>query len=110
VVSAATRFNGDQARWLVCKVLQHLGPLDLHVDDLPRVHLHRMHLKHLFGNIQTDHLQAVHGADHLSSVHTRITIHDGSSVVFVKTVVYHLLGTLMPYPSEDPPRQRGFSS
>jgi hypothetical protein len=25
-------------------------------------------------------------------------------MVFVKTVVYHALGTLMPYPSEDPPR------
>jgi len=24
-------------------------------------------------------------------------------VVFVKTVVYHALGTLMPYPFEDPP-------
>jgi hypothetical protein len=24
-------------------------------------------------------------------------------MVFVKTVVYHALGTLMPYPSEDPP-------
>ncbi len=34
-------------------------------------------------------------------------IHDGSSVVFVKTVVYHALGTLMPYPSEDPPQFSG---
>jgi hypothetical protein len=25
-------------------------------------------------------------------------------MVFVKTAVYHALGTLMPYPSEDPPR------
>jgi hypothetical protein len=25
-------------------------------------------------------------------------------MVLVKTVVYHTLGTLMPYPSEDPPR------
>jgi len=26
----------------------------------------------------------------------------------VKTLVYHTLGTLMPYPSEDPPRDGGF--
>jgi hypothetical protein len=38
----------------------------------------------------------------LSGVHSCITIHNGSSVVFVKTLVYHTLGTLMPYPSEDP--------
>jgi hypothetical protein len=25
-------------------------------------------------------------------------------MVLVKTAVYHTLGTLMPYPSEDPPR------
>jgi hypothetical protein len=25
-------------------------------------------------------------------------------MVLVKTLVYHTLGTLMPYPSEDPPR------
>ena len=30
-------------------------------------------------------------------------------MVFVKTVVYHALGTLMPYPSEDPPRSLGIS-
>jgi hypothetical protein len=30
-------------------------------------------------------------------------------MVFVKTVVYHALGTLMPYPSEDPPRLHGTS-
>ncbi len=28
-------------------------------------------------------------------------------MVFVKTVVYHTLGTLMPYPFEDPPRLPG---
>jgi hypothetical protein len=38
----------------------------------------------------------------LSGVHSCITIHGGSSVVFVKTLVNHPLGTLMPYPSEDP--------
>ncbi|QDL39550.1 DUF86 domain-containing protein [Rhodoferax sediminis] len=27
--------------------------------------------------------------------------------MFVKTLVYHALGTLMPYPSEDPPRFLG---
>jgi len=30
-------------------------------------------------------------------------------MVFVKTVVYHALGTLMPYPSEDPPCLHGTS-
>jgi hypothetical protein len=55
-------------------------------------------------NIQPKDLQAIHGANDLSGVHSCITIHDGSSVVFVKTLVYHALGTLMPYPSEDPPR------
>jgi uncharacterized heparinase superfamily protein len=28
-------------------------------------------------------------------------------MVFVKTAVYHAVGTLMPYPSEDPPRFLG---
>jgi hypothetical protein len=28
-------------------------------------------------------------------------------MVFVKTLAYHALGTLMPYPSEDPPRLLG---
>jgi hypothetical protein len=58
--------------------------------------------EHVFGNVQTDHLLAVHGADDLPGVHSCITIHSGSSMVFVKTAVYHALGTLMPYPSEDP--------
>jgi hypothetical protein len=55
-------------------------------------------MKHMFCNIQSHDLSAVHRADDLSGVHSCITIHDGSSVVFVKTVVYHDLGTLMPYP------------
>jgi|GEM_PF-3215704 len=38
----------------------------------------------------------------------RLAVHGGSSVVLVKTVVYHTLGTLMPYPSEDPTRAGWF--
>ena len=38
-------------------------------------------LEHLLGDIQTDHLLAVHGADDLSCAHSCITIHGGSSVV-----------------------------
>jgi hypothetical protein len=61
-------------------------------------------LKHLFGDVQTNKLLAVHGADDLSGAHSCITIHEESSVVFVKTLDYHTLGTLMPYPSDDSPR------
>ena len=68
-----------------------------------------MQLKHVLCDIQPHDLQAIHGADDLSSVHSCITIHDGSSVVFVEAVVYHALGTLIPYPSEDPPQSLGNS-
>ncbi len=37
--------------------------------------------KHVFGDVQTEHLLAVHGADDLSGVHSCITIHGGYSVV-----------------------------
>ena len=57
------------------------------------------------GNVEPDHLLAIHGADDLCGVHSCITIYSGSSMVLVKTAVYHAMGTLMPYPSEDPPRQ-----
>ena len=72
---------GHQARGEVGKVLRYLGALDLHVDDLSRTHVHGVHLKHVFGNVQTNHLLAGHGADDLSGVHPCITIHGGSSVV-----------------------------
>jgi hypothetical protein len=58
----------------------------------------------MFGNVQPKDLFAAHGADDLSCVHSCITIHSGSSMVLVKTAVYHAMGTLMPYPSEDPPQ------
>jgi hypothetical protein len=30
-------------------------------------------------------------------------------MVLVKTAVYHAMGTLMPYPSEDPPQKLGLT-
>ena len=81
VVRTTAGLYGHQARREVGKVLQHLGALDLHVDDLSRTHVHGVHLKHVLGDVQTEHLQAVHGADDLSGVHSCITIHGGSSVV-----------------------------
>src|SRR5664279_315781 len=99
-----TGLHRDQGGGLVGKVLQHLGPFELHVDDLARIHVYAVQLKHQFGNIKPDHLLAVQRTDDLSCMHSCITIHGGSSMVFVKTLVYHVLGTLMPYPSEDPPR------
>jgi len=49
-------------------------------------------------------LFAIHVADDLCCGHACITIHGGSSVLLVKTLVYHNLGTLVLYPSEDPPQ------
>ena len=102
-MSTATRLDCDQARFANGKVLAYLVTLDLHVNDLARTHVHSVQLKHFFGNVQTDNLQTVHRTNDLACTHSSITIHDGSSVVFVKTWVYHILGTLMPYPSEDQP-------
>ena len=69
VVRTTTGLYGNQARRVVGKVLQYLGALDLHVDDLSRTHVHGVHLEHVFGNVQTDHLLAVHGADDLAGAH-----------------------------------------
>lgn len=102
VMRSAARLHGDEASRLAGKVLKHFGTLELHVDDLAGAHVHRVQLKHLLGDVQPHDLLAVHGADELSCTHAWITIHDGSSTVFVKTTVYHALGALMPYPSEDP--------
>ena len=104
MVSAPTGFNGNQARWLVDKVFPYMGALALDVDDFTSAHVHAVQLKYVLGNVETDNLQTIHGADDLSCAHSCTTIHDGSSAVFVKTVVYHALGTLMPHPSKDPPR------
>jgi len=103
-VGTAAGLYRNQARLFIGKVLQHLGAFDLHVDDLACAHVHAVQLKHVLGYVQSDDLFAIHGADDLSCVHSCITIHGGSSMVLVKTLVYHTLGTLMPYPSEDPPR------
>jgi hypothetical protein len=81
VVRTTAGFNGHQARGEVGKVFQHLGALDLHVNNFTRTHVHGVHLEHVLGDVQTDHLLAVHGADDLSGVHSCITIHGGSSVV-----------------------------
>jgi hypothetical protein len=107
---AATSLNGDQARGLVGKVFSYRSSPDLQIADLASPHVHCVNLEHMLGNIKPNNLQAIHGADDLSGVHSCTTIHGGSSMVFVKTVVYHALGTLMPYPSEDPPRLSGLSS
>jgi len=107
MVGSAAGFDGDQTGRFVHKMRQHFGAFDLHVDDFTRAHVHCVQLKHVLGNIEAYDLLAIHGADDLSCVHSCITIHDGSSMVFVKTAVYHALGTLMPYPSEDPPRLLG---
>jgi len=61
-------------------------------------------LKNVFSDVQPRGLQAIHGADELSCAHSCITIQSGSAMVLVKTAFYHAMGTLMPYPSEDPPR------
>ncbi len=57
-----------------------------------------MQLEHALCNVQAYDLHAVDGAENFSGVHACSTIHDGSPMVFVKTVVYHALRTLMPYP------------
>jgi len=103
VVATPAGLDGDEAGLAIGKVLDDLGALELHVDDLARAHVHRVQLKDVLGNVQPDDLPTVHGANDLSCIHACITIHDGPSAVFVKTLVYHLLGTSMPYPAEGPP-------
>ena len=82
----------------------YLASLDLHVADLASTPVHGVPPKHALGYIQADNLLAVEGADDLPGAHCCIHVHDEFSVVFVRTAVDHALGTLMPYPSEDPPR------
>ena len=69
MVSTATSFDGNEAGLAIGKVFDDLGSLDLHVHDLARVHVHRVQLKDLLGDVQTDDQLAVHGADDLSRIH-----------------------------------------
>jgi len=104
MVRTTTGLNGRPAGREVGKPLHHLGALDLQVDNFARAHAHRVLLKHLLGDVETNDLLAVHDADDWSRV--QFQYYDCWRILggLVKTAVHHLLGTLMPYPSEDPPR------
>jgi hypothetical protein len=65
----------------------------------------RHDLKHVFGNVQTDYLQAVHGGDDLSGAHPvlRFIV---NPLWLSEDLGLSPLSTLMPYPSEDPTHAR----
>ena len=96
MVGPTTCLNADHAGRPVRKVRQHLSSLELLIDDLAAVHVHRVQLKHALGNVQPHHLLATDRANDLPCAHACFTIHVGPSMAFVKTVVYHALGTSMP--------------
>lgn len=103
MVRSAAGFDADQARHTVGEVPQHLGPLELHIDDLACAHVHRVQLEHILGDVQPNDLQPAHLADDLPRALRNTTMHDRTSLVFVKTLVYHdAMGTLMPYPVAGP--------
>jgi hypothetical protein len=53
-------------------------------------------LEHTLGDVQPKDLLARNRANDLPRAHACLTIHVGPSMAFVKTVVYHALGTSMP--------------
>jgi hypothetical protein len=61
-------------------------------------------LEHAFGDVQSNDLQAGHLTDDLPRALGSTTMHDETSLMFVKTLVYQATGTLIPYPFKSPAR------